>query len=84
MDNLFLEAAERMLVGLETQATAAHVADRRPVRVTRFSGGYLYQELGASINAITRERAVELLAAAKADSDAFNEREIGNLRHRGE
>jgi hypothetical protein len=89
MEGLFLEAAERMLVGLEVVAGKHHTADAGNVRVTQFvyntkrDWHYLYQELGASINAITRERAVELLAAAKADSDAFSEREIGRMRHRG-
>jgi hypothetical protein len=71
MNDLFLEAAERMLVGLEAQASSAasgyvSVA-QHSVRVKRFKNGFLYQSLGVSINAITRERAAALLAAAKLD-----------------
>jgi hypothetical protein len=65
MDQMFMEAAERMMVGLETQARATHLASEHGVRVTLFRGHYLYQSLGASINAITRERAVALIAEGK-------------------
>ena len=82
LDDLYMEAAERMMVGMEVQATSAHVATEHNVRVTRFASGFLYQSLGASTNAITRERAVELLAKGKADAAAFADKEIGNARHR--
>ena len=83
MDELYMEAAERMMMALEKQAQELGVADRRPIRVQRFADGFLYQYLGYSINATTRERAVELLAQGKRDAGAFADKEIGNARHRG-
>ena len=80
MDDLYINAAERMMVGLEAQVESVSYAHN--VRVTRFANEYLYQHMGFSINAITRERAVELLAKGKADAEAFASTELGNARHR--
>ena len=82
LDDLYMEAAERMLVGMEALANMNGAAQECNVRVTGFANQYLYQSLGASVNAITRERAVELLAKGKADAEAFASTELGNARHR--
>ena len=60
------DSAERLLVALEQQARTEHVAYSKPIRVTAFANEYLYQHLGFSVDAVTRDRAVELLASEAA------------------
>ena len=69
MDDLYMEAAERMLVGLETASVRGTSSVAHGVRVTWVGDECLYQSLGASIETITRERAVEILAQRKRDSE---------------
>ena len=61
------DSAERLLEALEQQARTEHVAYSKPIRVTAFANEMLYQHLGFSVDAVTRERAVELLAAEVAE-----------------